>query len=460
MEGQEFNLNDIIKEQQVGEVTDTIAIDPIVNSEINTPEQTSSTDTIIGREGQPQLTKDALEKDQSTPGASMGNLQSFAEGLDAEVEEAMAERELYEKQNKLREAEEKNREAMENQFSDIETVSEEDSVEEVKEDMSFLNSLRIKKVKDDKKSKLFGEVLKNKKAKAYTTKVALPNSGYTASLAGLSSPEQRNYSDTLSNLDRYGAMEYKYRTVHEKMLQTSIGDMDFDTFLKRTALLEFEVLFYGIFSSTFPEKSKYPFTCPKCSGKSEFVYYNKQYLDTHENDSEKRKRVLSSMRQVLTGEAIDAKELYENSETNGRYRKFLKNSKIVVELRHPTLYDQLNDVIKNATDQLIESNEALINLMPFITNVYFPVNEDGEESEYIALDSIEDKMNALNIIDDEDDDALTEAIEKLILSKYTINFTLRPPKCPLCGHTPDAEPVNFESMLFMTRQIRAVMKHS
>ena len=404
------------------------------------------------------------------PQKSKGSLEKFvSEGMDAKIEEAKADAEERERVARI-EAETKAKEEQKTSaFKDV--VVDEPKEESVQEsvDNSNLNALRLKKVDnnsaDKNTTRLFSDVLKKKKNKAFRTKVVLPNSGYSASIIGLSSPEMRNYNDTLSGLDLFGQLEFKYKTLFEKIVETSIGEMDFDTFLKRTALLEYEILNYGLFSSTFPEKSTYPWRCAKCGSETQFTYENKAYLDTHENDSEKKAEVLAAMRKVLKGEAINAKELFDDSETANNYRVLLKDSKIIVELRHPTLYDQLYDTVANTDQQLIENNEALINLMPFISAVYFPTNEEVEnvpveQLEYLKLTTVSDKINALNIVDDADDDALSSAIEKNILSKYVITFTMRPPKCPNCGNVPEPEPINFETMLFMTRQIRMSTRNS
>ena len=434
---------------------------PDVSNEVNEDE------IIVGKEGQVQLPLSALKQDIATPGESMGNLMAFTASLDDEVEEAKRKREQLEAEEARRLEEERLEYEKKNQFQDV-VVDEVEPAQATTTSEPVaapdLTSLKVKKVDTKNKVKLFSEQLLKKKARAFSTKVPLPNSGYTASVIGLSSPEMRNYSETLSGLDRFGQMEFKYKTLYSKIVETSIGDMDFDTFLNKTALLEYEILSYALFSSTFPEKSTYPYNCPKCNTRSDFTYYNKQYLDTHEGDTEKRAKTLNAMREVLKGQAISAKELFEESETSKLTRKYLKDSKIVVELRHPTLHDQLYDVINNATEDLIVNNEALINLMPFIKTVYYPTDEtvDGapEDIEYITLDDIDMKVNALNTITDADDDELAMAIEKNILEKYTIQFTLRPPKCPFCGHMATPEPVNFEQMLFMTRQIRTAMRNS
>ena len=416
---------------------------------------------VIGNEGGPQLKVKELEEDMATPARSMHNLKKLNERLDEELEEAKKIKEQREIEARNREEMKKIEEKKKSQFndnivSDIEDANEssKDEDNEEEEFIPDLSSITIRKTVDIDAT--FASEMKKRKARAFTTKVVLVNSGYTASILGMSSPEIRNYSETMGSLDLFGQMEYKYKNMFSKIESTSIGDMDYETFLKRTALMEYEILNYGLFSSSFPESSTYPYVCPKCHTKTNFVYHNKEYLDTSENDLEKREKILSAMRKVLSGQAIDAKALFEEANTNNLYRKYLKNSKIIVELRHPTLYDQLYDVLANVNDEELKTmNQAVVNIMPFIKNVYLPTDDtiDNQTPDYIKLEDFGKKVAVISLIDEKDDEALAVEIQNKILSQYNIKFTIRAPKC-VCGYQDDPEEVEFDRMLFMTHQIR------
>lgn len=450
---EETTIEELLKQNSESSVDNTV-LEMVDTTEEEKRLKEEKDNELIGKEDEVQLTRKDLTDDKYTPSHSMKNLKDLNESLDKELEEAKAWREKAEANDKQLEEMEniKKQKEEESKFNDN-IVSEED--EETKEDevQIDLSSITIKKVKDINKS--FGEQMEKRKAKKYTTKVVLPNSGYTAEISGMSSPEIRNYSETINNLDLFGQMELRYKNLFSKIENTSIGDMDFETFLKRTALMEYETLTYGLFSSTFPEKSTYPFTCPKCKTKKEFTYYNKEYLDTAETDKEKREAILAPMRKVLMGQAIDAKEIFEEAATNKLIRKYLKHSKIIVELRHPTLHDQLYEVLGSNKDNLNDVNTSILNIMPFVKTVYLPTIEtiDNEMPEYIPLDDIAMKIEAINGLNEKDDEELALAIQKNILDCYNLKYTIRAPKCS-CGYSPEPEVVDFETMLFMTHQIR------
>lgn len=411
---------------------------------------------VIGKEGEAQLTVKELEQDKTTPGESMSNLKKFNAELDKEIEEAKAKKEQFEEEERNRLELQKIEERNKSKFNDeiIEDKEEVKKKEKENEKIPDLSSIKVRKTNDI--DDVFAKEMKKRKAKAFTTKVVLTNSGYTASILGMSSPEIRNYSETMENLDLFGQMEYKYKNMFSKIESTSVGDMDYETFLKRTALMEYEILNFGLFSSSFPEKSTYPYKCSKCGARTDFVYYNKQFLDTAEDNPEKREKILSGMRKVLAGQAIDAKELFEQANTNNLIRKYLSHSKVIVELRHPTLYDELYDVLANiSNDDIKEMNQAVVNIMPFIKTVYYPTDDtfNDDVPEYIQLDDLNKKIAVINLLDEKDDEDLAIEIQDKILSQYNIKFTIKAPKC-VCGHQDPPEQVDFDRMLFMTHQIR------
>lgn len=410
------------------------------------------------------LTRSDFMDDETTPSEKMEHLQAFAKSTYSEVEEAKKKKEAYERERRMKAEKEKQEKSKIEEYKDI--VVDKPTTTTLsgpkQKDSTVVKMPNIKNIKTVKSSSIyeaFGDQMRKRRESAFSTKVPLPVSGYTASMLGLSSPEIRDYSETLAGLDRFGQMELRYRTVFEKIKQTSAGEMDFETFLKSTALLEFEILMYGLFSSSFPEQNTYPYFCSHCKGKMEFTYENWQYLDTSEEDPEKRKVVLSSIRKVLEGQS-DGKEMFINSDVTSTIRKYLNHSKIIVELRHPTLHDQLYDVLGNINDENVK-NPTLVNIMPFIKKVYLPTIEtiESDEPEYIVLEDLDQKVTALTTIDETDDDELAIAIQDEILSKYNIKFTLRTPKCKSCGADSEAIPVSFEDMLFTTRQTRLRSKN-
>lgn len=467
----EMKLSDMIQKEVVKEQEKTTN-DSVV--EIPVEEKTEEkviAKSINGKEV--ELPKEALERDTATPVETMGKLDSLVSNMEAEAEEAKKKYEIYEAEQRQKEREARILASQKEEFHD--KIIEEES-EKSKEPAKDLTSIKIKKTKNIVKK--FDSILNKKRKEAYSTKVILPNSGYTASIVGMTAPEIRTASETMAKLDKFGYLDYKYKNLYKKIVETSVGEITYDTFLRRTALLEYEILSYGLFASTYPDVNEYPFNCPKCGCQTTFKFNNQEFLDVEfdvpeeeynqMNDEEKArfkvrkeksKKTIEAMTQILKGQTIDAQELFDEASTNKLTRKLLPDSKIIVDLRHPTLYNQLFDVVQKLSEDIINNNAAVVNMLPFISKVYFPDpdSEDMEDPDYLELDDVTQQIQALNTIDDSDDEELSKAIVENIMEKYVVTYSLKAPKCK-CGYKPEPTRFQFDELLFTMRQIQSIIK--
>ena len=300
-----------------------------------------------------------------------------------------------------------------------------------------------------------------KRKRQRTTRVPLINSGYIADMSPMSSPEIRDLSNTLRSKDAFGYWEYLYKILHEKIASTSIGSIDFETFLKCTSLGELEVLLYGLFCSTYPDKNSFPTQCqsPKCNLKFNFEYSNQDYMtfdDTDENGNSKTKDL---MRKLVSSQAGDPKEFFRTSIVNSLYRVPLSDSGYIVELRHPTLFNQLYDVIKQMVDEQLENaSETTLNRMPYIEKVLVPYDADDLSQGYVEYEELTQKITLLTGLSEDDDLDLEEAISENILSTSHFVFKMHDVTCPICKFKQTDENVDFRQLLFMIHRIRSVKK--
>lgn len=413
------------------------------------------------------LSVEGLKQDNATPGRALSSLEKYR--IESEAEAARAEVLYKAELEKQKTAEEfqKRKEESEKQFNDTiieqvdDEVIEETATNDIKDVTKVdLTSIKIKKTKDE--GIKFKSMIDKKKKQSYFTKGILPVSGYTASLIGMSSPEIRNASDVMGGLDRFGYLKYKYENIFKRITETSIGSMTFDTFLKRTALMEYEVLAYCLFNSTFPDTNEYPFVCPKCGKRSSYKFDNKDFLNVNLDESDpdtkaRNEKVLSAMLNVLKGEVVNAQEIFDEADVNKLTRKLLKDSMIIVELRHPTLWNQLYDVVDKLSDTVMDANPAITNILPFISKVYFPDPESADEQnpDYIELSNPVYQVEALNQLSVTDDENLAKEINDKILSQYVVSYSLKQPACPQCKHKAPNQAILFDNMLFTMHQIKA-----
>lgn len=425
-----------------------------------------SSEIIVGGDDQIQLDLESLSKDATTPGESMKHLENFVKSQEEEVEAA---RLIYEKnkaQDEAVKAFNAKQKQRTQQFNDNIVKQGEDVTEPIKEQpQKTIESTkptkdlsRLKVVKPLDESKIYMSYMAEKKKKAATTSIPMPNSGYTAAMRGMSSPEIRDASISLNSKDQFGSWDFLYKTIYDRVLETSIGQMDYITFLRSTALTEVQTLLYGLFDATYPDSNEYPGKCPKCNAKFDFKYENKRFLHI---DDEDKYEASKDIRALIAGQSIDPKAFFATSNTNTLIREELDNSGIIVDLRHPTLYNQLYDVIKQLTDNRIDTDavsEVTLNRMPYVEAVYIPVNPDNMDEGYYQLQDLMTKVNVLSQLDDHDDAQLELAISDEILSKYKIYYKMDDVKCPLCQETVPGGDVDFRTMLFMMQQIKSDIK--
>lgn len=462
----EQDLKDLIKKEIANKVEqkEDVVENQTAPQEV-TPEMNPS-EIIVGSEDQVQLDLEALSKDATTPGESMKHLEDFVKKQELEVEAA---REIYEKrkaQDEAAKAFNQKQEQRKQLFKD-EIIEEGKEPEQVKEqnvektvttNKPSRDLSRLKVVKPVDESKVFISYMSEKKKKAASTTVPMPNSGYTASLRGMSSPEIRDASISLNSKDQFGSWDFLYKTIYDRITETSIGEMDYITFLRSTALTEVQTLLYGLFDATYPDTNEYPGRCYKCNNRFDFKYENRRFLHI---DDEDKYEASKDIRALIAGQSIDAKAFFNTSNTNTLVREELDHSGVIVDLRHPTLYNQLYDVIKQLVDDRIDTeavSEVTLNRMPYIEAVYIPINPDNLDEGYYKLEDLMTKVNVLSQLDEYDDAKLELAISDEILSKYKIYYRMDDVKCPICGETVPGGDVDFRSMLFMMQQIKSDIK--
>lgn len=330
-------------------------------------------------------------------------------------------------------------------FNDV-IIEEEEPTEEEKKDAPVIDLTSIKIKKPKKSSASYARIRKSRLAS--TQQVVLPNTALVVEMAGFSSPDLRNIATTIRTMDAYRAAEFRFKQIFNKIADTSIGKLTWDEFLRCTSLLEVNILYYGLFCSTYPDSNKYPGKCtnPECRQQFEFDYPNSALMFLKED---RREQARQAVLDVLKG-VHNAKDLLENSEVNTINRVLLKESGTIVDLRHPSLYNELYDVLQNVTQDMMVSDSVTVDIMPFVEAVYVLDPVDGN---YIQLESFDDKFMELSSLKESDDIVLSKNIGKII-EKYNIKFGFRDVSCPHCkAKMEDVEIDSIENLLFTTHQL-------
>jgi len=274
-----------------------------------------------------------------------------------------------------------------------------------------------------------------------TFEVVLCQSCYTAYMEALL------YSDIESIIestgDNYSVTLKTYQTIHEKMQATTIGSFNFDTFLKCTSFFDLSSLYYALQMQTFPGTSKFDFKCIHCEHKFSRDIPNDSLVFSRDDNIFER---LDDVR----NEATSPEYVIQNSLVSKYQRICLNNSKTIVDIKIPTLKDQLDLLRVNSTNKnkLLSDND--IATLLFIKGVYvISVPETlakGKPYYYpiIGPSAITNIIKQLSVADSRQ---LSKAIEEWT-DKYKVEYRIPSFKCPKCGKELGKMPVDMESLVF------------
>lgn len=273
-----------------------------------------------------------------------------------------------------------------------------------------------------------------------TFQVALPQSCYTAYMEAL------KYVDidaiTNSTMDEYHTTLKMYQIIHEKMQATSIGSISFDTFCECTSFFDLQNLFYGLHMQTFPGTTKFDFTCIHCKHSfSQDIPNDSLIFSKDEKIFERLEKV--AMDADTPEKVLKGSLLAENS------RICLEASKTIIDIRIPSLKDQLNVLKSVPSDKLEESADDLATLL-FIKGMYVlnvPETLQKKSPVYYPITNNKSIINILKKLSIADTKQLAKAIDEWT-EKYKTEYRIPQFKCPSCHKDLGIMPVDMENVLF------------
>lgn len=329
------------------------------------------------------------------------------------------------------------------QFSDAEHAKMEKAKKITLQEVES-KDLKTLKIKGRKKGI---ETLINRRQSLHSTNIVLPASGYTAVMKGCSPYELMEIvADTKNEVMN---QEMKWSLIHRKIESTSIGNMDFDTFLNRTASIDYNVLLYGILCATYPDDDTFPLVCQNKKCKSNFNHnYSIKSLIRAESMTEELGQTFMNI--VDASNIVEtAKETHECSPVRTTLRLTLPVSEMILDIGVQSAYDFLYKSIKELKDK-IEDKYAQAAITSSIVRKLYIEDDDipGEFYEYDMPSDITKAIYSLNAIDIKILNKKAEALFK----DLQFEFGLMNVKCPKCGESINTVPVDVETILFYKYQ--------
>jgi hypothetical protein len=262
-------------------------------------------------------------------------------------------------------------------------------------------------------------------------------------LADLNSIASSNQVDLYTNRNNL------YRILHSHLENTSVGKMGYKDWLKITSFQDLDTVFYGIFCQTFPDSNNFDITCGSCEKKTSLNVNNVSLVEV--KDEKVYDRIDEVISSVKSTEELSKKSLVSITE-----RLLLKNSKIIFEIKIPSLWDHL-ELLHNIDRKVAEQYADTIGTYLFVNKVLLPdikiIKATGKAA-YYPLTEKESILELLKRLDIDDGKQLTTAIEERA-KKYGINYMIKNAKCQHCSDSLGEIPIDMEQALFtLIRRVR------
>jgi hypothetical protein len=290
----------------------------------------------------------------------------------------------------------------------------------------------INKTEIDKERDLRQALFNNKAA----FQIVAVQSGYMAKVSPL---VYKDYVNMLNgNLGRYEYKKAIYKTIHEKMFDTSVGKLSFDEWLRYTSVEDMETFYYGVYASTFPNDGSFRFTCPECGEEHDYKVNHNNLIKTTDRDHMKK------LIEKVSAHSVSIEKMKEFSLVGKGEAIQLSDSGLIIELKTPSLLDSL-EILRTVSEKTIDKDAISVTNMLYINKILIPSKEN-----FGAYAEENNKTAILRIIDNlpiDDANEIQNAVYDRV-DKNRITYSIKNIKCIECGHEEKDIPISIEEILF------------
>ena len=306
-----------------------------------------------------------------------------------------------------------------------------------------VETIELKSIKTKKAKTGIADRILQKRNTVKNTTIVLPISGLTMVMKGCSTFELMG----LITGDQVNVMTLvaKWTLLHSKVESTSIGKMDFNTFLNNVASLEYDILVYGVLCATFPDEDIFPLTCPMCKSEIEHKYEMRSLLRAEEMSPKLMDLVKNVADNSYTEEM--AKKCFDESVLNTEKSIQLPDSEFICTIGVQNAYSFIYDSV-NAIDKMEEKyNQATI-ISSAVSKIFVP-NPDDDGATYLEVDDTTDKVKLIYSLNAKDISILSTKIGE-ITEGLEFKFGLMDITCPnkKCRHHVNSVEVELDTILF------------
>jgi hypothetical protein len=266
-------------------------------------------------------------------------------------------------------------------------------------------------------------------------------SGYTAGMGGLTFLDKDSLRN--SNLDNFNERKRLYQITYQKMVHTSVGPMTFSEFLAVTAFDDLETLLFGVYCQTYPNATEFTITCGKCGKPCQIQVHPTSFVKAYD-----KKDVYSYINEEFLARKHEPMDLLGQSLVHSYERILLPESKIIVDIRTPSLQDHL-DTLGRYDEQAMKSSHETFGCMVYIDQILVPniqvIRATGKAA-YTRLEDFDEKFRTVCGLRD-DGDVLNGAVNRRE-KKFAIDYSISSIPCSGCKEQMGEIPINIERLLY------------
>lgn len=275
-----------------------------------------------------------------------------------------------------------------------------------------------------------------------TYESVLNQSGFIAHMTSLTLSDLATVIGSVQ--DDYESTRNMYEMIYHKIHNTSIGKITFEEYLDLVSMQDIETLQAGIFFATYPEPTSFDFTCQHCNKEvKEFPVPNSNMTIINKSDS------LEKRQDIIHNSVHNRSTLNKYSTLNKVKQVLLPKTKTIIEIRTPSLRDNLN--INFRMQKNPDAIQA-VQLMLFTKSISIIDRKHYHETgkvRYLKMEKLNDLYNTLKKLNIDDLKILTDLITEYSM-RYTVEYGLSGVECPHCHYLNDNIDVDMEALLFQT----------
>ena len=375
----------------------------VLNNEVETDDLEIEDDIIDGEDFMNEFFPDDVEGDEDV------DLEVYLDDEDEVIEE-----EIQPEPKKIEVKPSKKKTQTKNSF--------EEYIEREEKEVNLKKELNIVNIDSMTASNSYMRFLKKRIRSTYY--LILPNSGYTASVRGLDIEE----IDALRNsfTDHYEYKKAIKETIFRCIEESSVHFENIDQFANATAILDLEILLFGIMVKTFGNVSNFAYKCTSCEKD------NRMSVDLNSIVMIKNDVTRDIMNNIETSE--DPQKPFLESKVRDFERIKLPDTQLMIDIGVPTLTNEESTLkaFRSSGKQFEESRLFVyMNTVKDLFMPYFRREDDEEPSGYTKVTNKMEIYNLLRNMTKKDRDVFDKALEKFY--NIDVNFKISNCKCSSCS---------------------------